>query len=157
MRVTLTGPGLTTAVRMPFAYDVPSTLQPLPDPYASDQVTMGFLLTALRNGDLEPSTTELTPFVVNEFRVRMGLYQSPAKAFPSSCQTVKGKLELSPEKGKGYVIPDSVQIATRKGSRPSGPFVTFNPVAAGNHLTVVLPDLDLVVFPAPGATSLTWR
>ena len=144
---------LTTAVRMPFAYDVPETLQPIPDPYASDQVTMGFLLTAMRNGDLEPSTTELTPSVVNEFRVRLGLYQRPADRFPQSCQTVTGTLEISPPKGAGYVIPDPVQIATRTGSRPSGPFVAFNPAAAGNHLTVVLPDLDLLVAPAPGARS----
>lgn len=144
---------LTTAVRMPFAYDVPETLQPIPDPYASDQVNMGFLLTAARNGDLEPSTTELTPFVVNEFRVRLGLYQRQSDQFPALCQTVDRSLELSPAMGDEYFIPDQVRIATRTGSRPSGPFVAFNPLAGGNRLTVVLPDLDLLVTPAGGATS----
>lgn len=144
---------LTTAVRMPFAYDVPESLQPIPDPFASDKVTMGFLLTAARNGDLEPSTTELTPFVVNEFRVRLGLYQHPTDQFPAFCQTVTGSLELSPAKGTDYFIPDPVQIATRTGSRPSGPYVGFNPVAAGSRLTVVLPDLDLLVTAPPGVAS----
>ncbi len=144
---------LTTAVRMPFAYDVPETLQPIPDPYASDKVNMGFLLTAVRNGDLDPSTTELTPSVVNEFKVRLGLYQRPAEQFPKSCQTVTGMLEISPPKGASYVFPDPIQVATRTGSRPTGPFVGFNPAAAGNRLTVVLPDLDLLVAPAPGARS----
>lgn len=144
---------LTTAVRMPFAYDVPETLQPIPDPYASDKVTMGFLLTAMRNGDLKPSTTELTPFVVNEFRVRLGVYQHPAEQFPQRCRTVTGTVDLSPAKGTTYFIPDPVQIATRSGTRQSGPFVGFVPAAAGNLLTVVLPDLDLVVAPPAGARS----
>ena len=144
---------LTTAVRMPFAYDVPESLQPIPDPYASDKVTMGFLLTALRNGDLEPSTTELRPFVVNEFRVRLGLYQHAAEGYPRRCDVVTGSVELSPEKGHTYFIPQPVQVATRLGSRQSGPFVTFDPAAAGNLLTVVLPDLDLVVSGGPKVAS----
>jgi hypothetical protein len=144
---------LTTAVRMPFAYDVPATLQPMPDPFASDKVNMGFLLTAVRNGDLEPSTTELTPYVVNEFRVRLGLYQHVEKGYPSICQTVNGSLELSPTKGTTFVIPTAVHISTRTGSTPSGPSVRFDPAAAGNRLTVVLPDLELLVTGGPGQPS----
>ena len=37
---------LSTAPRMPFARDVPASVQPIPDPYASDGVTIGFLLPA---------------------------------------------------------------------------------------------------------------
>ncbi len=144
---------LTTAVRMPFATDVPKTLQPIPDPYASDKVNMAFLLTAKANGDLQPSTVELTPFVVNEFRVRLGVYQHTAEELPKSCETVTGRLEISPAEGTTSFIPAPVQIATRDGSRQTGPSVTFDPAAAGNLLTAVLPDLDLVVSPPPGATS----
>ncbi|MBX3285602.1 MAG: hypothetical protein KF703_09690 [Actinobacteria bacterium] len=144
---------LTTAVRMPFAYDVPASLQPVPDPYAGDKVNMGFLLTALRNGDLEPSTVELTPKVVNEFRVRLGIYQHAADAFPRSCQTVD-RLEVSPAKGTTWFLPGKAQIATRDGDRQTGPLVPFDSAAAGNLLTVVLPDLDLVVLPPPGAAEL---
>jgi hypothetical protein len=46
-----------------------------------------------------------------------------------------------------------VKISTRTGSRPSGPAVRFDPAAAGNRLTVVLPDLDLLVTGAPGQPS----
>ena len=144
---------LTTAVRMPFANDVPGTLQPIPDPFASDKVTMAFLLAATRNGDLDPSTEELTPWVVNEFKVRLGVYQHAADAFPRSCQTVD-RLEVSPAKGTTWFLPGKAQIATRDGDRQTGPLVPFDSAAAGNLLTVVLPDLDLVVLPPPGAAEL---
>ena len=139
---------LTTAVRMPFAYDVPDDVQPAPDPYASDAVNMGFLLSAERSGALTPSAEPITPAVENEFRVRLGVAQRFSDDFPASCKTITGQIRVAPKQGDRYLITEPVAIATRDGDRQNGPAVVFNPALNGKELTIELPDLQLV-FKAP--------
>lgn len=136
---------LTNAVRMPFAYDVPDDVQPVPDPFSSDAVNMGFLLSAKRSGALAPSTAPLTPRLQNEFRVRLGVAQRITDDFPLSCKTITGQIRLTPEEGERYLIGDPVAIATRDGQRQTGPGVAFNPAVNGRSFTIELPDLQLIV------------
>lgn len=143
---------LTTAVRMPFARRVPRDVQPIPDPYASDDVTMGFLLNAGRNGDLTPSSRPLGPLTTNELKVRLGVAARPVSGPSPRCDPSTGLLELSPDEGDVFVTRSPMRIATRDGHRRSGPAVGY---AAGSELTVELADLDLLVLPAPGAASFT--
>jgi hypothetical protein len=141
---------LTTAVRMPFAYDVPDDVQPIPDPYASDAVNMGFLMSAERSGNLTPSTAPITPEVENEFRVRLGVAQRFSDAFPTSCKTITGQIRLAPDVGDRYLITEPVAIATRDGDRQNGPPVVFHPARNGKELTIELPKLQLVVMAPDG-------
>lgn len=143
---------LTTAVRMPFAADVPSDVQPIPDPFASDAVTIGFLLHAKRSGDLEPSTTPLGPQVVNEFRVRLGVASRPGRGpVGDDCRAVSAPFALSTEQGDRFRLTGRARIATAEDGQRSGPFVDFPGDGSRNDLTIELPDLDLWVAPHPQA------
>lgn len=144
---------LTTAVRMPFAYDVSDDVQPVPDPSASDAVNMGFLLSAERSGALTPSTAPITPVVLNEFRVRLGVAQRITDDFPKNCKIITGQIHLAPKKGDRYLITEPVAIATRDGDRQNGPAVVFNPALSGKELTIELPELQLVVTAPAGKPS----
>jgi hypothetical protein len=147
---------LTTAVRMPFADDVPRDVQPVPDPFASDAVTIGFLLTAERNGDLTPSSHPLGPDDVNEFKVRLGVAATDTPTLggdlTGDCRPVRRPVALSPSVGDVFVARGPVQISTREGERASGPPVFFE---AGSRLEVVLDDLRLLVGPAPRQPEVT--
>ena len=77
---------LTTAVRMPFARDVPRDVQPAPDPFSDARHDR---VPPRRRGrrPADPSTTPLTPEVINEFRVRLGVAQRPRRGRPTGCRT----------------------------------------------------------------------
>jgi hypothetical protein len=143
---------LTTAVRMPFARDVPRDVQPVPDPYASDAVTIGFLLSAEQAGRLNPSTTPLTPAVIDQFKVRLGVAQREGDGPPSGCRTHEAPLSIDPQPGDVLHLGSAVGIAPATAGQQSGAAVQFNPIA-GTELTIELPDLHLVVVPAWLATS----
>lgn len=139
---------LTTAVRMPFARDVPGDVQPIPDVFSSDSVTMSFLLGAAARGDLDRSTGPLDEATTNEFRVRLGVAARPRTGPPSfDCQTVDQRIRLRPEEGDVFHITGPVRIATQEGNskRASGPWVDFTGQPSANELTIELPDLHLVV------------
>lgn len=144
---------LTTAVRMPFARKVPSDVQPVPDAFASDQVTMGFLLTAERNGDLDPSTRNIGPKTRDEFRVRLGVAARPVGDEAPSCQTIDGPTEISPERGDQFVIPDGARIRFQRDGEPSGRFIDFEGGPSLGELTIELPELQLTVAPPRGQPS----
>lgn len=144
---------LTTAVRMPFAHDVPRDVQPLPDPYASEAVTIGFLLTAAANGDLTPSTVPLTAEVLNEFRVRLGVAQHHGERAPTGCSLLTDAVELDPEQGDVVRIGGPVAITTVENGQATSKPVRFDPALSGDELTIELPDLHLQVGPWRRASS----
>ncbi|MFZ6004092.1 MAG: hypothetical protein ACOYXM_09185 [Actinomycetota bacterium] len=147
---------LTTAPRMPFARDVPRDVQPIPDIFSSDAVTIGFLLTAASNGDLNPSEVPLTPRVVNEFKVRLGVAQRHGRrTYPTGCEQSDRVTRLEPEVGDRLYIGGPVAIATTDGEGPTSPAVTFTTMGGGTELTIELPDLHLQIGPRPGATQYT--
>jgi hypothetical protein len=146
---------LRTAVRMPFAKDVPRDVQPILDPFQSQAVTIGFLRTAKRNGDLNPSTMPLTPEIVNEFKVRLGVAARPGRRGRQECTTTRGRVELAPRRGEVLVLGGPVRIATWDGRRVTGPWVGFTGGGLADELTIELPDLRLVVAPAIGQNQLT--
>lgn len=147
---------LTTAVRLPFARAVPRDVQPVPDAYASDAVTIGFLLNAAHTGDLTPSTTGITPQVVAEFRVRLGVAARPADTETAAidrCRTVAGEEIWSPERKERVIVSGPVAIAARDDRGRFGPAVTLGTDGTQNELTVELPDLELRLRPV-GAPSV---
>lgn len=146
---------LTTAVRMPFAHQVPRDVQPVPDPYSSDGVTIGFLLTAEANGDLTPSKIPLAPEVVNEFKVRLGVAQRLGGTVPAGCRPITGTMDIDPKKGDLLYIGSPVAITTQDDGRPTSPRVDFSPFVGGHKLTIELPGLHLQLAPARGVPTFS--
>ena len=145
---------LTTAVRMPFADEVPRGVRPVPDRFDSEGLNIGFLLDAERSGKLNPSTVALTPEAVNEFRIRLGVAQWPTTPglFPSACETITDRHDLAPRKGAEFMFLQPIQVMTidRAGGRQTSRPVSFDPFLNGNRFTVELPDLQLRIRPARG-------
>jgi hypothetical protein len=146
---------ITTAVRMPFAHDVPRDVQPVPDPFSGEDVSIGFLLDAVEDGKLEPSTTPITPTVENEFRVRLGVAQRISEGTLAGCRTYDEALRLEPEVGDQLYLGSDVGIATQEDGRRTTRPVQFRPDQGGTQLTIELPDLDLVVVPGRNASRFT--
>lgn len=145
---------VTTAVRMPFADDVPRDVRPEPDAYDGG-LSIGFLLDAADAGKIEPSTFPLTERDKNEFRIRLGVAQRTAEAFPSACETGTDPVVLTPAVGDRVVIGSPVVLTTAdERGRPTSPPVLRRP-PEGRELTVELPDLRLRVAGAPGSASFT--
>lgn len=141
---------LTTAVRMPFAGEVPSDVQPIPDVFASDAVTMGFLLGAKQRGDLDPSTTPLDPATIAEFRVRLGVAARPADPDTldlTRCRSVDRVQGWSPAEGDRVTASGPLAVAARRDDGPFGPPVVLAQDSAQNELTIELPDLKLLIGP----------
>ena len=149
---------LTTAVRMPFATEVPPDVRPVPDPFDGPGLTIGFLLQAEREGRLNPSTNELSLWEIAEFKVRLGFAQDiepPGEIQWGECKQARSVV-ITPEKGQSYAINKAVDVQfvgrgkNGKG-RPASPPVRFqadglNPL----HMTATLPDLRLRIKPADG-------
>lgn len=148
---------LTTAVRMPFAHDVPPSVRPVPDPFDSDGLTIGYLLRAEEEGRLVPSTVPLTPEVVNEFRVRLGFAPStePETVAPPALEdcTWDDTLDISPEQGERMLVSSAVRVWTTDGpgGETTSPAVSFRPEKREpvSLFTAELPDLHLRL-DAPG-------
>jgi hypothetical protein len=134
---------LTTAVRLPFAHDVPRDVQPVPDSSTLGAATIGFLLDAEADGKLTPSDDELTDEVVNEFKVRLGVAQRRVPEAPTGCQAVPVPLDLDPEVGDVLSLDGPVAISTVAGGQPTSEPVLFQPRINGSQLTIELPDLHL--------------
>jgi hypothetical protein len=146
---------LTTAVRMPFAREVPRGVRVVPDPYLQD-VTIGWLLSAQDAGRLDPSTGPISAREANELRVRLGVAEWKTGAAISHCRKVHGPLDLQPAKGARYEIRAPVDISTvGPNGRETSDRVAFLP-ADGTHLTIELPDLHLRVAPRPGTRTFVW-
>lgn len=147
---------LTTAVRMPFASDVPEDVRPVPDAFDGDGVTIGFLLGAERSGRLNPSTVPLTPEVVNEFRIRLGFAQSlSGLTFDlDSCEAIDGHVDLAPEEGESVAITQSFRAHTidRAGGTQTSAAVVFR-ATNGIRFTAELPDLEIRIRPEPSSVG----
>jgi hypothetical protein len=144
----------TTAVRMPFADEVPRHVRPEPDSY-DGELTIGFLLDAAADGRLEPSTYPLTESVEQEFRIRLGLDQRHADGFPSACQEHREPVEVNPAVGDELVIATPVNLATVDEEGEVTSRLVLRRPTEGPVLSVVLPDLHLRVAPALGARTFT--
>ena len=143
----------TTAVRMPFAHDVPRDVRPLSDRFYLDPVTIGFLLDATAQGRLTPSTIPLTPQVINEFKVRLGVVRRAQPESPVDCRTYDQPITLKPRQGEVLPLDSAVTVATFDADQ-QGPPVPFALSRRGHtQLTVELPDLTLRIGPVPGSPT----
>jgi hypothetical protein len=145
---------ITTAVRMPFARDVPRGVRIIPDPYLKN-VTIGFLLAAERDGRLRASKGPVTPREANELRVRLGVAEW-SKGPAARCRQVTGPLDLRPARGATFEFRTPVDIATvGPNGHETSERVAFLP-QDGTHLTIELPGLHLRVAPRRGQRTFTW-
>jgi hypothetical protein len=148
---------LTTAVRMPFALDVPRDVRPVPDEFDGDGVTIGFLLSAERAGRLDPSTIPLTPEVVNEFRIRLGFAQSGSweGLKVETCEEQLEPFDLELAKGESVAInqPFRAHTIDEVGGEATSALVPFRP-RNGLRFTAELPDLKIRIVPQPGTDPL---
>lgn len=144
---------LTTVVRMPFASAVPRDVRPIPDVFHSPELTIGFLLDAVRSGRLSPSAGSVRPREANEMRIRLGVAQRDPLSAPQECQPQDSPSMIRPAEGTVYELGSPVVLSTvDQDGRPTSQPVRFAP-RDGRRLTIELPDLALRIGPAPGATS----
>lgn len=142
---------LRTAIRMPFAEDVPRDVRPVPDAFDSENLTIGFLLDAERDGKIEPSTIPITDEIENEFRIRLGLMET----FPLDgvnlldCTVTRKSFEFELEKGDVIGMTQQFDVVTidRPGGKPTSNKVRFNPPWNGVRFEAVLPDLHVRIIP----------
>jgi hypothetical protein len=144
----------TTAVRMPFADQVPADVRPEPDAY-DGELTIGFLLDAAEDGRLDPSTFPITDAVEQEFRIRLGVAQRQTTEVPTGCRPSQQPIDIEPEVGDRIWIASPVAImALDEQGRVASPIVRRRP-GEGSELTAELPDLRLRLAPTGGATTFT--
>lgn len=144
---------LTTAVRVPFARDVPRDVRPMSSAIVLDPVTIGFLLDAAAEGRLTPSNVPLTPAVIDEFKVRLGVARRVRSGHRTDCQTYDQPITLEPQVGDVLHLGSGVRVAAYDGLRPSKRQIVFPGSAQGDaQLTIELPDLSLWIGPVRSAT-----
>lgn len=147
---------LTTAIRMPFARDVPRDVRPMTAPLGLDPVTIGFLLDAADRGDLKPSDVPLTKSVVDEFKVRLGVSREIDPGLPSGCRTYREPVVLNTKPGDEIHLGTDVDVAIFANGRPSSSRIPFpHEVGEDTRLTIELPGLDLWV--GPQGTAKAFR
>ena len=141
---------LQDVIRMPFAREVPPDVRPIPDPFGTDLVTIGWLLDAEEKGKLNQPSGPLTELEINEYRIRLGVEQRHDAAASSPCQQFAEPVELQPSEGTEIGFRGSLRVVTTEGDG-----ATSNPVdfvaRNGRTLRIELPELHLLVGPAPGA------
>ena len=147
---------LTTAVRMPFASDVPRDVRPMSSAIVVDPVTIGFLLDAAEAGKLTPSTTPLTPAVVNEFRVRLGVAHRLEPGPPLHCPSYDHPITLDTRRGDVLHLGSAVRVAiVDDGQRASRSVVFPASTAQDVQLTIELPNLSLWIGPTANDKSFS--
>ena len=145
---------LTTAVRMPFARDVPPDVRPVPDPYDGN-LTIGFLLEAADAGKLKPYPWDISPEVENEMRIRLGLAQRTNEEMLVFCSPQYDPLFLELSKGDVVGFGGNVTVQTVDGDgRASSPLVNFNS-RNGRLLVAELDDLHVELRPARSDPSFS--
>ncbi len=152
---------LSTAIRMPFAREVPPGVRPVPDPFDGYGLTIGYLLQAEKEGRLKPSTMPIDSMIENEFKVRLGFAQDldgASKLGHTDCRRGRS-IDIAPAKGDTFVIDRDVQVQLldRKGGSPVSLPIAFYPDAPfpdkGMHISITLPDLAFRIT-APGGEPL---
>jgi hypothetical protein len=138
---------LTTAIRMPFATEVPRDVRPMTSLIVLDPVTIGFLLDAADRGDLRPSDVPITQPVIDEFKVRLGVARRIGSGHPSGCRTYRDPIILHTEVGDEIHPGTGVSVAVVANGRPSSRKIGFPSAGGDAPLTVELPGLDLWIGP----------
>jgi hypothetical protein len=95
----------------------------------------------------------LTPEVINEFKVRLGVAQRVDPERVVDCRTYDAPITIDPAVGDQLHLGSDVAIATIEDGRRTSRSVVRRPLLGGTELTVELPDLHLWVGPRPGATT----
>jgi hypothetical protein len=144
---------VVNAARVPFAEDVPRDTRPVDDGFM-DKVDIGFLLDAKRDGKLPNQTAPISPRVVNELKVRLGVVQAKGQNDSPSCRTSTVPIDIAPKKGDRYRTPTGLAIVTHDGARATSNPVFFE-VVNGRNLTIQLDGLELRLMPVFGAHSFT--
>jgi hypothetical protein len=134
------------------AHDVPSDVRPVPDEFDGDDLNIGFLLTAARNGKLNPSTMPIDTSITNEFRIRLGFAQrsSIEGVKLETCQVKQAPFDIEVDKGEsvGLTRPFHAETIDEIGGEPTSPPVGFDN-RNGRRFTAELPDLKLRITPDP--------
>jgi hypothetical protein len=146
---------LTTAPRFDWARDVPRDVEPLPDGYAGTGLDIGFLLDAMDDGKLQPSSIPLTPATENEFRIRLGIRQMrSAGGYPGDCKLRTIPYDSELEAGDVVRIAADVRVEMIDEDGESISHTVRYEVANGDELEIVAPELRLRWWPKEGFDQL---
>lgn len=149
---------LTTAPRVPFADEVAPWVQPVPDPYMGEMVTIGFLRGAVERGVLPEPPRAIGPRTQAEFRVRLGLAELPGDDQPETippCETISGPTRMSLDRGDRLAFGGNFTAAALLDDGQLGPSVSYavNPFFP-KTFEVQLPDLELEIAPQGHGVSV---
>jgi hypothetical protein len=132
----------------PYVDQVPEWVEPDPGVYASQEMNVGFLKAARRDGHLPPRPDSIDPRLESQMPIRFGLAhvdQPPTDGSP--CVSHSEPLRFEPRIGERFTIttPVNAKVATAVGPASN---VTFEP--SRGPIEVVLDGLVLDLGPASG-------
>jgi hypothetical protein len=132
----------------PYVDQVPEWVEPDPGLYASQEMDVGFLRAARRDGHLPPRPQSIDPRLESQMPIRFGLAHSdePATSDPR-CATHSESLRFEPRIGDRFTFLTPVNAKVVGFDGPASP-VTLDPSAG--PIEVVLDGLSLDLTPVKG-------
>jgi hypothetical protein len=113
-------------------------------------MTVGWLLEADRRGELPTPTAPVNPLIAQLVRLQLGVaIVNGATADGLDCADYTAPLAIDPMVGDRWYFETPVQVAGRSGDKPG----TLERQFLESGVEITLPDLELLVQPAPDATS----
>ena len=132
----------------PYVDQVPSWVEPLPGVFEFYEMDVGFLRSARRDGRLPARPDLIDPAIEAQMPIRFGLATvGVSSGFGPTCVTHEQPLPIQPALGDRLTLATPVNVATADRDARRGRAVNFRP----SDVEVVLPELDLMLTPAPGA------
>jgi hypothetical protein len=134
----------------PLIHDVPPWIRPNETLLGEPDMTVGWLLDADRRGELPSPTGPMNPLVAQIVPIQLGLATvDGASADGLECTDHTTALAIDPQVGDRWYLADSVQIAGRKDDKPATLWLPYSRTG----VDIVLPDLHLLLAPAPGQSN----
>jgi hypothetical protein len=134
----------------PLTQQVPSWVRPNEGLLGQPGMTVGWLLEADRRGELPTPTAPVNPLIAQLVRLQLGVaIVNGATADGLDCADYTAPLAIDPMVGDRWYFETPVQVAGRSGDKPG----TLQRQFLESGVEITLPDLELLVQPAPDATS----
>jgi hypothetical protein len=125
--------------------EVPGWVQPYPGLFNFRDTDVAFLRAARSDGRLPPSPDATDPAIAAQVPIRLGLARVDGEQVPSSCAAHERPLRVEPAVGDRWTLRSPVNVTLADQPTNALRTVTFEE----GGVEVVLPDLKLVMTPAP--------
>ncbi len=134
----------------PLVREVPPWVRPNDTLLGTPGMTVGWLLHADRNGELPAPTEPMNPISAQLVPIELGVAKvDGATADGLQCTDQTAPLVVDPQVGERWYVDGGMQVAGRVADRP----VTLGVGFSRTGLEITLPDLHLLLSPAPGEST----